>query len=105
MAAVEKRVSCTRRHGRRRTLFGGMLYTDDGQAIECSISDISRSGARVRFGDTLEIGSAGDLKINKYGFLLRFRVQWVRDGYVGLEFKVSLDPDDESMKRFFSLID
>ena len=93
-----------RRHGRRRTLFGGTLFANDGHETECFISDISTSGARVRLKEDIPLGTDVDLKINKYDFFLQARVAWIREGYTGLEFKVPLDPEKDDIARLFSLI-
>ena len=104
MAKTEEQPTCQRRHARRRTLFGGLIFAPDGTQHECSISDISKSGARVRVSGELEVGSHVDLKINKYGILLRSTVMWLREGYYGVEFKTGLDTEDEGVRRFFDLI-
>ena len=104
MSVAEKNDdACKRQNGRRRTLFGGVVFSGDGES-ECFISDISTSGVRVRLKDPIEMGSEVDLKINKFEFLLKAKVVWIRDGYTGLEFKNPLNPKDANLSRLFSLI-
>lgn len=93
-----------RRSGRRRTLFGGKMFDEEGNVWECSVSDISEEGARVKSDAALAAESFVDLKINKFNDLRRCKVMWVREGYIGLLFLVKIDKDKEGMSDFFKLI-
>ena len=95
----------TRRSGRRRTLFGGVIYGEGGETWDCSISDISEEGAKVRSEAELEIGTFVDLKINKFKDLRRTKVMWVRGGHVGLQFLVKIDKAKDGMSDFFKLME
>jgi hypothetical protein len=86
---------------RRRTIFGGVIYEDGGQSSECSVSDISQSGVKVKSSLSPELGVEVDLKINKFNSIHRCSVAWVRDGEVGLEFLMALSDKDEEMSRLF----
>ncbi len=96
-----------RRSGRRKTLFGGVIYDEDRNAWECSVSDLSEEGVRIKITPeaNLELGDFVDLKINKFNDLRRSKVMWARDGYTGLQFLVKVDRNEESMSGFFKLID
>jgi hypothetical protein len=93
-----------RKSGRRRTLFGGIIFEGEN-AWECSISDISELGAKVRVATSLPVGSAVDLKITKLNDIRRCKVMWVRDGHVGLEFLVKIDKTKNRMGEFFKLVE
>ncbi|MCH7550714.1 MAG: PilZ domain-containing protein [Proteobacteria bacterium] len=93
-----------RRSGRRRTLFGGKMFDEEGNVWECSVSDISEEGARVKSDAALVAESFVDLKINKFNDLRRCKVMWVREGYIGLQFLVKIDKDKEGMSDLFKLI-
>lgn len=90
-----------RKNIRRRTIFGGIIYEDTGQATECSITDISETGVKVRTKMSLEIGREVDLKINKFNELRRCVVAWVREGEVGLQFLIAMTAKNEEMARLF----
>ena len=94
-----------RRSGRRRTLFGGKMFDEGGNVWECSVSDISEEGARVKTDAALPPESFVDLKINKFNDLRRCKVMWVREGYIGLRFLVKIDKAKEGMSDFFKLIE
>lgn len=97
--------SDNRRSGRRRTLFGGVIFDENRNIYECSVSDISIVGAKVRAKADLEIGSFVDLRINKFNDLRRSKVMWIRDGYIGLQFLVKIDKVKDGMSEFFKLVD
>jgi hypothetical protein len=92
-----------RKSGRRRTLFGGVVYTGGNEAWDCSIFDISELGAKVRVALDLPVGSFVDLKINKLNDIRRCKVMWVREGHLGLEFVVKIDKVKNKMTEFFKL--
>ncbi len=96
-----------RSSGRRRTLFGGVIYDEDRNAWECSVSDLSEEGVRLKVTPeaNLELGDFVDLKINKFNDLRRSKVMWAREGYIGLQFLVKVDRNEESMIGFFTLIE
>lgn len=94
----------SRKDGRRRTLFGGTIYDQSGEAIDCFVSDISTSGVKVKTKSEFEIGDSVDLKINKYNDLRRCHVIWKREGAIGLRFEIHIDPNDPDMGELFKLI-
>ena len=95
----------SRKSGRRRTLFGGVIYGEDGQTWTCSISDISEKGAKVKSDAEVESGSFVDLKINKFNDIRRTKVMWIREGHLGLEFLVKIDKVKDGMAEFFKLME
>ena len=92
-----------RSHGRRRTIFGGVLYSQDGASWECAIVDVSESGAKVRADTSLAIGDKVDLKINKLNEFRTCEVIWLREGAVGLQFVVGLDPSREGIASLLGI--
>lgn len=92
-----------RKTGRRRTLFGGRLADTNGNEWECSIGDISATGARIQTDADLAIGAHVELKINKYNSFHGCYVIWVRDGELGLQFFTKIDAADDDMSRLFKL--
>ena len=94
-----------RKSGRRRTLFGGVIFDENRHAYECSVSDISVVGAKVKADADLEIGSFVDLKINKFNQLRRSKVMWIRGGHIGLQFSVKIDKVKDGMSEFFKLME
>ena len=76
---------------RRRTLLGGCIVFDDGkQVFDCTIRNLSKSGARI----TLPAGYSIPTQI----FLIHLRdrlvyeavIVWRKDGEAGLSFKKEL---------------
>ncbi len=79
-----------RQSGRRRTLFGGVIFDQNDRKWECSISNLSETGAMVRTKAVLEKGMFVELKINKFNDLRRAEVMRVGDGEIGLRFLVKV---------------
>ena len=94
-----------RQNGRRKALFGGVLFNDDGDQWDCSIVDFSETGAKVRSEADLEIGSCVNIKITKFNDLHRAEVMWSRDGNLGLRFVVKIDRYKSGMAEFFKLVE
>lgn len=94
-----------RKTGRRRTLFGGVVYDEAGKGWDCMISDISETGAKIKSAAILEIGMSVDLKINKFNDMRRTKVMWKREGHVGLEFLVKIDKTKTGMAEFFKIVE
>ncbi len=87
---------------RRRTIFGGVLFDDGGRNWECSVSDISETGVKVRAKTAeLEVGAQIELKINKFNDLRRCEVTWVRGKEFGLRFLVTITRHDGDLARLF----
>lgn len=87
---------------RRRTIFGGVLFDDGGRHWDCSISDISETGVKIRSKTAeLQIGDEIELKINKFNDLRRCEVSWIRGNHIGLRFLVTITHHDGDMARLF----
>jgi hypothetical protein len=87
---------------RRRTIFGGVLFDDGGQNWECSVSDISETGVKIRSKSAeLNSGDQVELKINKFNDLRRCEVTWVRENEYGLRFLVAITANDGEMANLF----
>ena len=95
-----------RRASRRRTLFGGVVYDDERNLWECSISDFSEEGVKIKIASeaNLAIGDSVDLKINKFEGIRRCTVMWAREDYIGLQFLVKIDKVKEGMTDFFKIM-
>jgi len=89
---------------RLRTLLSGVLYDEEGRAWECSISDISEGGARIKSKTGVELEMFVDLKINKFNDVRQTKVMWKRDSHTGLQFTVKIDKDKAHMSEFFKLM-
>ena len=94
-----------RQSRRRKTLFGGVLFNDDGEQWDCSIVDFSETGAKVRSQAELEAGSFVNMKIAKFNDLRRAEVMWSREGNLGLRFVVKIDRNQKEVAEFFKLVD
>ena len=94
-----------RHNGRRKALFGGVLFNDDGDQWDCSIVDFSETGAKVRSQADLQVGSFVNMKIVKFNDLRRAEVMWSRDGKLGLRFVVKINRLQKEMAQFFKFVD
>ena len=90
--------------GRLRTLLSGVLYDEEGRAWECSISDVSEGGARIKSKTEVELEMFVDLKINKFNDVRQTKVMWKRESYTGLQFTVKIDKGKGPMSEFFKLM-
>jgi hypothetical protein len=88
-----------RKHGRRKTLFGGKVFDDQGLSGECLISDFSASGAKVRTQAAFAKGAFVYLKITKFNDLRRAEVMWVKPGEIGLRFLNVIAKAPASMEK------
>jgi len=87
---------------RRKTIFGGVLFDDGGRNWECSVSDISKTGVKVRVKSVaLQVDDEIELKINKFNDLRRCRISWNRGNEYGLSFLVAISEKDGEMSRLF----
>ncbi len=80
------------------------MFNDDGDQWDCSIIDISETGARVRSQADLKTGSSVNMKLIKFNDLRRAEVMWSRDGNLGLRFVVKIDKNQKGMAEFFKLV-
>jgi hypothetical protein len=80
---------------RQRTFLKGTVYYDNRRAsIECTIRDLSDSGARVTFEHPVTVPDHIELFIAHKQQTLRARVRRREPGEIGIEFEVerTLDP-------------
>jgi hypothetical protein len=89
---------------RRRTIFGGVIFDDNGLNWECSVSDISSTGVKVRSSQVPGSDTEINLKINKYNDLRRCQVTWTREGEFGLRFLVPISEHDDDIYRLLKLM-
>lgn len=88
---------------RRKTLLGGVIFDESGKKWECSVSNISETGALIRSKAALPEGSFAELKINKLNDLRRVEVIWAGDGKYGVRFVVKISKKDHAMAELFKL--
>jgi len=80
---------------RRRVLLSGKLvYGEPPMTLDCSISDVSRSGARVRLQGPLPMPDTLYLIELRHGLAFRARVAWRRANLLGLSFSSLYDLRD-----------
>lgn len=97
--------SLNKRHNqRRRTLFSGIVYDAENKKWECSVSDISETGVKVRGKLKLTVGTNIELKINKFNLLIAAEVVWDHDDTYGLQFATPLDRYDSDYKGIFGIM-
>ena len=89
---------------RRKTLFGGVVFDDHSHNWECSVSDISATGVKVKSSYSPEKEMSLNLKINKFDDIRRCGVTWVRDGEFGLRFLVPITAEDTDIYRLLKLM-
>lgn len=94
-----------RKKARRRTVLMGKVFDDGDRFCECTILDLSRSGARVRLRE--DFGDAGHvhLKLDRFNEMLRAKVMWQRDDLLGLRFVAELTELPPSMEKIFELLE
>ena len=78
---------------RRRTILGGKIISDSGQVKDCLIMDLSLAGVRCRCGEPMESKTFVNVRIIRFGELLRAEVMWVRGDQVGLRFTEKIAGD------------
>ncbi len=79
-----------RRSVRNKSFLRGCVYFNKRRgALDCLIRDLSDSGARIIFSDSVSVPDVVDLYIPQKERTVRARVQW-RHGYeIGLDFPAS----------------
>ena len=76
-----------RRSERQKSFLRGCVYFNKRRgAIDCLIRDISDSGARIIFSDTVNVPDLIDLYIPQKERTVRARVQWRHGDEIGLAF-------------------
>lgn len=76
-----------RRSRRNKSFLRGFVYVSRKRgALACLIRDLSDTGARIVFSDTVMLPDVLDLHIPQRKQTLRARVQWRRNDEIGLAF-------------------
>jgi len=76
-----------RRIPRTRTFLGGLVaFNDRCSTMECLVRNMSRDGARLVFGGTVEIPAEFDIMIRKRGDGRRAHIVWRMEAEAGVSF-------------------
>lgn len=75
-----------RRHPRQRVLKRGMLTFIGGGGIDCTVRNISISGARIDVASPIGIPDLFHLVIEADQFIRRGRPVWSSERQIGIEF-------------------
>ena len=76
-----------RRQQRRRVLLSGRLvHSPHEETVECTITDVSSTGARLRLPEGVFLGAPLYLIDLTHGLAFKARLAWRRDNKAGLEF-------------------
>jgi PilZ domain len=76
-----------RRSTRQKSFLRGCIYFNNRRsALDCLVRDISATGARLIFSDTVTIPDVVDLYISQKEQTLRAHVQWRHGDEVGVAF-------------------
>lgn len=80
-----------RQSERQRSFLRGCVYFNRRRnAFDCLIRDISTTGARIIFSDTVSVPDVVDLYIPQKEQTVRAHVQWRRGDEIGLAFSDAL---------------
>jgi hypothetical protein len=93
-----------RRSNRQKSLLRGCIYFNNRRtATDCLVRDISPSGARLIFSETISIPDAVELYLAQRQQTLRADVQWRRGDEVGVAFRTpkgcNFSADPELLER------
>lgn len=80
-----------RRSPRRRTVLAGIIVTDSGGSIACTIRDLGVTGAQVQIADRLPPSGEITLIDRTNGIAHQARVAWRSGNNLGLRFARSVD--------------
>ena len=89
---------------RRRTLLGGRVFDDEGRIEDCTISDISVAGVRIRVGYHFPNATQLTLRMDRFGEILRAAIMWRRGGQIGLQFLKPFTAIPPAMAAIFKLL-
>jgi len=79
--------SDSRKSARRRTLKAGKVILPNGAVIDCSIRDISETGARLEFAAVIVLPSEFDLLIVSSQTRTAAELLWHRGLNAGIRFR------------------
>jgi hypothetical protein len=96
----EATMSERRRARRTRSFLRGFVYVSRQQgALACLIRDMSDTGARIVFSDTVTLPNTIDLYIPQRDQTLRAKVRWRHGDEVGLAFAMPQQHSDATMSE------
>ncbi|OYU88503.1 MAG: pilus assembly protein PilZ [Bradyrhizobiaceae bacterium PARB1] len=75
-----------RRHPRQRVLKRGLLTFNGGGGIDCTVRNMSVSGARVDVASPIGVPNQFHLVIEADGFIRRGRPVWSSERQIGIAF-------------------
>jgi hypothetical protein len=85
-----------RRATRQKSFLRGCIYFNNRRsAIDCLIRDVSQTGARLIFSDTVSVPDVVDLHIPQKDQMLRAHVQWRRGEELGIAFATAAGAPDQ----------
>ena len=70
----------------RSLLRARIVYNNQNSTIDCTVKNISHSGAKIELGNTMSIPNAFDLEIPQKGRTYRARLAWRDENAIGVEF-------------------
>ena len=83
-----------RRATRQKSFLRGCIYFNNRRsALDCLVRDISATGARLIFSDTVSVPDMVDLHIPQKEQMLRAHVQWRHGDEIGVAFPAAATPD------------
>lgn len=76
-----------RRSKRARTFLDGRIILNNrNSVIDCTVRDLSETGAKITFAHTVQIPSEFELSIPRRGLVVRARVMWTKGKDLGITF-------------------
>jgi PilZ domain len=85
-----------RRATRQKSFLRGCIYFNNRRsALDCLIRDISQTGARLIFSETVSIPDVVDLHIPQKDQMLRVHVQWRHGEEIGIAFAAAAVTPDQ----------
>ena len=89
---------------RRKTIFGGVIYGNGEQPVDCRIVDMSETGVRLRTKVKCEPKSKVFLRIFNRKGIHQCELKWSEDGMIGLKFVSSRGLDVSEFNKTFNLL-
>ncbi len=75
----------------RTVLKGRIVFNNRSSILDCTVRDLSDTGARIYFADTSELPPEFDLEIPNRGLRVQGRVMWSRGANHGVLFLEKLN--------------
>ena len=81
---------------RRKSFLRGCIYFNNRRsAVDCLVRDVSQTGARLIFSDTVSVPDVVDLHIPQKDRMLRAYVQWRHGEELGVAFAPAAGATDQ----------